>query len=524
MSRIEQLVSSYLEGELGPEEANELAGLLAKDSALRKDFIEIYRQHLLLRECHGANLNDGDDFAEHILAELRGERCSASRGVFSKRRPNSGATTFNAIASKLNEFLLGCFSGVKPLWGFSIGVSAVLAMVLAVAFYLFRANPLSAEMSATTGEVAVIRGHRNIPGYDGFELKNGDVIQTSSNATVVVRYLGERTLVSLKSCTQLAVRNSRHGKRLNLKTGEISVVADHQPAHAPLIITTGQAEARVVGTRFRLAAGNLSTWLEVTEGSVALKKTINQRENQKISNLMEREVNQVVVRAGEYSVVAEGLPLQLYKTTDGMVLGGALPIPVGWFAVYAAPNWIIHPPEIRHTQPSSMSRTFYLPPVKGNLLVAGSVLVNAVKNGSGKLDRTVGFGIGLSGGANYFLACVKQRFGTPYLELAYLNNVPLYEGQPVGNIAESNVVSLAEMPLPRTAWPSSRIKFAMERANDGEAILRAKAWFGSDAEEPKAWQISAPVNLHAPETDFQLRLATFNAACTFENTSVFLFK
>jgi len=519
MSRIEQLISGYLDGRLDPADAKELADLLEKDAALRHDFIELYRQHRLLSEQHAATSEP--NFVQRVLADLRVENKNFVSGVIGDLRQQNQRADLeepeiyvkHSVRSRTRE---GQSFWSRLFWSPAAGWAAAAAVVLLTVvscFLFFGGGPVSAEVTKASVGVRVTRGDRSLTCYEGFQLKVGDMVRTPTNGTAVIQYLGEPTTLALRSGTQLRFLNSKHGKRLSLEAGEIAVVAGHQPTNAPMILTTPQAEARVVGTRFQLAARRFSTWLEVSEGGVAFKRTGPSDASAKSG------ANEVLVKSGEYAVVAYGIPLETYPVTDQLNLRQPLPVKIGWFSYYGEPNWYVHPPYVQQTLPANISRTFQLPAIKGSILVAGAVAVNSVKRGLA--DEGVGFGVGLSAGPDYFLACVQQKNGQPVLEIVDLDKIPLYKGQPVLEIASpDSLVSLAEIPLPASSWPACKVKFALERGAAQEAVLHAKAWTG--AGEPQEWQLSTTVKLHGVSELFELRLATMSSACTFENTSAFL--
>ena len=526
MTRIDQLISDYLDGRLDPADAKELADRLDRDNALRDDFIELYRQHCLLSGQHVTTSES--DFVQRVLADLRVENSSFVPEVVNDLRQQGqranmmerGAGVERSVRDRRSEsqgFWARLFWPSPAGWA-AAAVAGVLLTVVSC-FLFLRSGSFSAEVTKTSAEVRVARGGRSLACYEGFQLKIGDVVQTPTNGTAVIQYLGEPTTLALRPGTQLRFLNSKHGKRLVLESGEIAVVAGHQPTNAPMILETQQAEARVVGTRFQLAARRFSTWLEVSEGGVAFKRNSSQGNGPAGSN-SKSGPNQILVKSGEYAVVADGIPLETYTVTSQLNLDKPLPIKIGWFNYYGEPNWYVRPPQVQQIQPASISRTFQLPAIKGSILVSGIATVNAVKRGSAFADEGVGFGFGLSAGSDYFMACVKQKDGRPTLELVDLGQVPLYKNQPILQIAGQDMVSLAEAPLSVSFRATCKFKFALERGDSQEAVLRAKVWSGND--EPQAWQLSTMVQLHGLSDIFELRLATMNSACTFDDTSAFL--
>jgi hypothetical protein len=526
MIRIDQLISDYLDGRLDPADAKELADHLDQDKVLRDDFIELYRQHCLLSGQYVTTSES--DFVQRVLADLRVENRSSVPGVVSDLGQQGQRADTKERGSRVERSVRDRRSESQGFWarlfrpspaGWAAAAVAGVLLIFAGCFLFLRSGSFSAEVTKASVGVRVARGDRSLTCYEGFQLRIGDVVQTPTNGTAVIQYLGEPTTLALRPGTQLRFLNPKHGKRLILESGEIAVVAGHQPTNAPMVLETQQAEARVVGTRFQLAARHFSTWLEVSEGGVAFQRNSSQGSGLAGSN-SQPGPNQILVKTGEYAVVADGIPLETYAVTDQLNLDKPLPIKIGWFNYYGEPNWYVHPPQVQQIEPTSISRTFQLPAIKGSILVSGMATVNWVKRGSALADEGVGFGIGLSAGSDYFMACVRQKDGQRTLELVDLDQVPLYKGQPILELAGHDMVSLAEVPLPPALWPTCKIKFALERGNSQEAVLRAKVWSGNA--EPQEWQLSTTVQLHGLSDVFELRLATMNSACTFEDTSAFL--
>lgn len=524
MSRIEQLISDYLDGGLKPEEAKELADLLAQDRAACDEFVELYRVHRLL--CSQNTKASEAECVESILDALRQGGGMPAAETAGEPETKGAGTTLDRLASDLGRAFQEQAQRSRNFWSrlFWPSLAGVAAVVFLLAvfggFISFGGSPLSAEVTKTSLGVTVDRGGRVMVAYEGFHLKKGDVVETPTNGMAVIQYLGEKTTLSLKPGTQLGFDGTKHGKHLNLTAGEIVVVAGKQPTNAPMIIATAQAQARVVGTRFQLAARRSSTWLQVSEGGVAFKRTAAEAGAGQPAGATSSEPNEVLVKSGEYAVVADGIPLKTYEVTDALNLAHPLPIKIGWFSYYGKPNWYIRPPNVQQTEPTSITRTFQLPSTKGSIVIAGTISMDSMKSGTSSANGGAGFGLGLSAGADYFLARVQQKDGKPVLEIVDLAKVPLANGQPVLDFSEEDMVSLGEVPLSAAFWPECKVAFELDRGPEHQAMVRAKAWTG--AVEPKDWQISAPVNLHEMSEFFELRLMTENSACTFKNTSTYL--
>lgn len=128
------------------------------------------------------------------------------------------------------------------------------------------------------------------PAASGQEIDNVATGPTKSRASVV---LADGTRFSLEpdAVVREIVRGPK-GTRILLSQGTLTADVARQPADQPLVIATPQAEARVLGTVFRLVVDAASTRLEVREGKVRLT----------------RESKAVDVAAGQFATAGAGLP------------------------------------------------------------------------------------------------------------------------------------------------------------------------------------------------------------------------
>ena len=498
MSRTDQLISDYLDGRLDPAGQKELAALLEQDRELMGEFLELYRQHRLL-----AGQQESVAWStsvERVLSELRQEKADHAPAPVGARRATQPAR--KSFWRRISSFE---FSPVPRVGWAAVG-AVCIALILVGGFVFFGNTSISAVVKQAGPGVTLVRGGRSQACQEGMQLRTGDMLQTTADATAVVQYLAEPTMLELRANTQLRFQKTSHGKHLNLKSGEIAVVAGHQPTNAPMIFVTPHAEARVVGTRFQLAARRFSTWLQVSEGGVAFQRIASKGGAQEGANL-EAASQQVLVRTGEYAVISDGIPLKTLQVTNGLDLAHPLPMDIGWFSYYAKPSWYVHPPTVQHVTADTTSRTFLLPAVKGSLMVSGTAAINSTKNPL-PADQDAGFALGVSvksdlPGVDGYMACIHR-----------------HEGQTTLEIVDENFGTIATLPVSIPAGPACKLKLALERTPGRGAWVRAKAWIGAD--EPQEWQLEKQVTLRDPSEVFELRLMTENSACTFENTSAFL--
>jgi hypothetical protein len=99
-------------------------------------------------------------------------------------------------------------------------------------------------------------------------LQPGDLIASGPANGTTIQYGKEPTTLHLDGGAELKILPWNRGKQLELRQGKIEATVARQRPFSPMIITTPQAEACVVGTQFSLSTTTNSTRLEVTEGKV----------------------------------------------------------------------------------------------------------------------------------------------------------------------------------------------------------------------------------------------------------------
>ena len=148
--------------------------------------------------------------------------------------------------------------------------AALVTVALIAAFVVFGSGGTVATIEGNAIGATVVRGGKVLLAKPGFALKAGDRIKTSADNTALVRYLTEPTQIKLQAGTQLKVDQDAAGKRLELLVGTVNAKVAPQPAGHPMLISTPQAEAKIVGTEFLLTVDAASTHLEVIEGAVRI--------------------------------------------------------------------------------------------------------------------------------------------------------------------------------------------------------------------------------------------------------------
>lgn len=126
-----------------------------------------------------------------------------------------------------------------------------------------------ATLQDVEGQVFIELKGRRSPAASGSELSPGHLLFTI-NGTATVAY-PDGTIVAVGASTWINRLTEADGKRIALSEGTLRATVAKQPEGKPLVITTPNGDARVVGTVFRLTAEKTRTHLEVEEGTVQLK-------------------------------------------------------------------------------------------------------------------------------------------------------------------------------------------------------------------------------------------------------------
>jgi ferric-dicitrate binding protein FerR (iron transport regulator) len=128
-----------------------------------------------------------------------------------------------------------------------------------------RAGKVIAVVASADGGSVIPAAGPELPLRAQMPLVDGDRIQARGSLTFALA--DEGTTITSAGC-DLTLSQSGRRKRWELLSGAITAEVEHQPANGGLTITTPQATAEVVGTRFSLSAEPARTRLEVSDGRV----------------------------------------------------------------------------------------------------------------------------------------------------------------------------------------------------------------------------------------------------------------
>lgn len=282
----------YLDGTLPTGEVQELNDRLKRDGELRGMFADLLAQQIKLKEL-------GEEAA--LLAADSAEAPEPASNIvpLSPAPPKATASVSATTRSVKPRRRWQRFRQAPVLSGLAMAASLTL---VGVAVWLWLQPVKLARLAKLEGTLTIERGNRKFAAEPGDALRAGDRLVTSPNSRASFRYLGEETEVSLEAITRLQIDQQRGSKHLQLDQGTFEATVAKQKPGAPVRLVTRQAEAVVVGTRFKLLSTMNATRLEVFEGAVSILQSF--------------EGPSLLVPAGNGVNVVPGQPAVLQKLSD----------------------------------------------------------------------------------------------------------------------------------------------------------------------------------------------------------------
>ncbi len=320
-------------------------------------------------------------------------------------------------------------------------------------------------------------------------LEKQSVLTEGARAQVVLEY-PDRTRIEIGGDTvvrRLADEKDRTRKSVLLEQGALTADVTKQPEGKPMILRTAQAEATVLGTRFLLAAEREATRLSVEEGAVSFMRQADRQA--------------VTVRSGFTSVAAPGRSLDPVP-----VPGGAryLAIDLASGVADGDGDWAVEGRTVRQRRVSrlaegGMSTLLFRSEAPESLVIEAVVELEQVTPDTASDRGTWGFG----------------------LEAMFRNRtVVLRSSQGPEGASVFEFFGISAIPFEHGREGTYRIKLAVDRRREGEAVLRGKIWQGD--REPDGWMIENQFDLDGPLT--QVGLQTVRSACAFSSFKVRLLK
>lgn len=123
-----------------------------------------------------------------------------------------------------------------------------------------------AELERLWGDVFVTTASGRAPVKEGHKLLSGSKLETAADSGRVILKYPDSSWIYAGAGTEFTLLNG--GKRISLARGELTAEVAKQPKDQAFLFSTRNAEARVLGTRLALVAGDDATRLEVMQGRV----------------------------------------------------------------------------------------------------------------------------------------------------------------------------------------------------------------------------------------------------------------
>ena len=304
--RYDQLLGRLLDDELGPDETKEFVDWLSESPSARTDVqLQLFLWDLYAQQqCpERASHAFAVAFQTRLLAESDPKsfvggvevrlRQSAAQASGAKARTSWSATLVQ-IARRLLYSLRWAFGG------------AIATAIVVLCLWLFPTVNNQPTLSVAANAGATVERDGNVSAApDGASLLPGDVLTVSGTNAVAVLYGREATKISVDAGAQLKILPWGKGKRFGLLAGKIEATVARQAPFRPMILTTAQAEARVLGTHFTLSATTNATQLNVTEGKVRFTRA--------------SDGTSVLVMTGNGAVASKDVELAIQPLTRGIL-------------------------------------------------------------------------------------------------------------------------------------------------------------------------------------------------------------
>jgi hypothetical protein len=303
-ARLEELWARWLaDGALALDEQQELATALADDESVRNDFLGDQRIEGALCAL-GRSASDGNAFARRFAERVAAER--------------DGRGFVSSVERQLAAQSLAKTSARRAWWLLPAAAALVLAVVAVRAGRPRPATPVTtgdeiavrasaetpnrgtlpaavARVDSATGAL-FLDGARKIEARPGAWLLSGWGLVTVGAGSRAAISFADGTSLALGGDSALLQVGERaregRGKEAFLARGRLTAEVTPQAAGRPMLLTTPQAQATVVGTRFTLTVDGRSTRLDVEHGAVQIAGLAGGAP--------------ALVHASEYALVVEG--------------------------------------------------------------------------------------------------------------------------------------------------------------------------------------------------------------------------
>ena len=269
------LFEDYLADRLSPADVVRLKHLLASDHDARARFVEVLLEWELLSEtarqltthtCPVIDLNSSQpDLSKRHRPHLR----------VPPTRPLTRPLT-RSLARSLARPLTQLMTRHALKMLIPVGALAATFMITLLAIRPASEAPSLGNLSLVTAGVTIQRGNLILVAKVGSAVQPGDHVQVADGAQARMEY-GDHTVLVFDQRTEAHLladgsATDRIGKQVTLVSGRVTAEVAKQPLGRPMIFTTPNAQATVIGTVLSLeyAPAESFTRLEVAEGKVGI--------------------------------------------------------------------------------------------------------------------------------------------------------------------------------------------------------------------------------------------------------------
>lgn len=186
----------------------------------------------------------------------------------------------------------------RSAWAFALAAAAMVMLVIGWWFVGIKKGATVARVVSVQGSVTVQA--RSVRVND--EISTQATIETGKDGGVKLAFGDGVADVVLKGESKLLTAKSKSEKTLRLERGQLTAKVSKQPKDKPFIVTTPQAEIRVMGTKFEVLTDEKITKVKVGEGEVSMQGSRG---------------NAVAVKAGFMAVASVGVPINPVPVDSG---------------------------------------------------------------------------------------------------------------------------------------------------------------------------------------------------------------
>ncbi len=242
-ARLLELIDRHLDGRLSPEEAAELSAALARSPEACRRFWESAHTHALLSE---------------LVAEGAGRKLADDESAPLPLRPRPRLAAWAAAA-------------------------CLFLTAAAAAWWLLSPAPARdardslATLSELHGDVQLLIGDSLLKALPGMRVSPGTEVRTGEGGSALMAYpdsshihLGPDTTIRLLDQDDEQPRDGR--KRVFLVKGEVKARVAPQPKGKKMVVRTDQGDLHAGGARFRWAAQDGESRIEMEEGKATLRR------------------------------------------------------------------------------------------------------------------------------------------------------------------------------------------------------------------------------------------------------------